>query len=59
MEIDPQVEEKDTSASTEIVEKRKARTGLYFSDIPKEVRVSEFKNALRFVVLKMILKTDF
>ena len=29
--------------------KKKATTGLYFSDIPKDVRVSEFKNVLRYV----------
>ena len=27
--------------------KKKATTGLYFSNIPKDVRVSEFKNVLR------------
>ena len=34
----------------EAVAKKKATTGLYFSDIPKDVRVSEFKNVLRFVL---------
>ena len=40
-------------AALEIVEdkeaalKKKATTGLYFSNIPKDVRVSEFKNVLR------------
>ena len=39
--------------------KKKATTGLYFSNIPKDVRVSEFKNVLRLdptsvsVVLKI------
>ena len=28
--------------------KKKATTGLYFSNIPKDVRVSEFKNVLRW-----------
>ena len=31
----------------EAVLKKKATTGLYFSNIPKDVRVSEFKNVLR------------
>ena len=39
-------------AGLEIVDKeaalkKKATTGLYFSNIPKDVRVSEFKNVLR------------
>ena len=39
---------KKTAAAA--VAKKKATTGLYFSDIPKDVRVSEFKNVLRFVL---------
>ena len=31
----------------EAAPKKKATTGLYFSNIPKDVRVSEFKNVLR------------
>ena len=34
-------------ADKEAVLKKKATTGLYFSNIPKDVRVSEFKNVLR------------
>ena len=31
--------------------KKKATTGLYFSNIPKDVRVSEFKNVLRLDII--------
>jgi len=34
--------------------KKKATTGLYFSDIPKDVRVSEFKNVLRERDVKLV-----
>ena len=36
--------------------KKKATTGLYFSNIPKDVRVSEFKNVLR---LDLTIKVFF
>jgi len=38
----------------EAVAKKKATTGLYFSDIPKDVRVSEFKNVLRERDVKLV-----
>jgi len=34
--------------------KKKASTGVYFSDIPKDVRVSEFKSALRERDVKLV-----
>ena len=42
-ETDVETEEKSEAS------KKKAKTRLYFSEIPKEVRVSEFKSALRWV----------
>jgi len=38
----------------EAVLKKKATTGLYFSNIPKDVRVSEFKNVLRERNVKLV-----
>ena len=37
----------ETKETKEESTKKKATTGLYFSNIPKDVRVSEFKNVLR------------
>ena len=39
--------EKVSEETKEESTKKKATTGLYFSNIPKDVRVSEFKNVLR------------